>query len=77
MGKQKEIADIHSIFSTDELSVLRERREITLLPSNRKQYSAGEEVVLQVRLKNVKKLTKKIYLIDMEKQLLQNRSNIN
>jgi hypothetical protein len=49
---------------------------VTFLPSNKKRFGAKDKVALEIRLKNIKKFTKKIYTIDLEKQLLQNNRNI-
>jgi hypothetical protein len=76
LGLQKEMTNIHDLFTSEELNAIKERREITFNPSNRKNYSANDKVTLEIKVKNVKKLTKKIYTINLEKQLLQNRRNI-
>jgi hypothetical protein len=65
LGLQKEMTNIHDLFTSEELNAIKERREITFNPSNRKNYSANDKVALEIKVKNVKKLTKKIYTINL------------
>lgn len=76
IGHQKDIPKLYEIFTADELAAIKDRREITLLPTNKKRFGVNDKVTLEVRLKNIKKITKKIYTIDNEKQLLQNNRSI-
>ena len=75
-GRQDEIKNLHEILSTHELDALREQRMISFKPENKEAYKVGEEVVLQVKVKNVKVIKVKVYKIDMEKQLIQEGRDI-
>lgn len=64
LGHQKEVTKLYEIFTADELASIKDRREITLLPTNKRRFGVNDKVTLEVKLKNIKKITKKIYTID-------------
>lgn len=54
---------------------MKDRREIRLLPSNPKKYKVEDDVVLDVSIKNVKKISIKVYVLNLEKHLLGDSCN--
>ena len=76
LEKGEPIENLNRYFSKEESNDLKNRREINLKNSNKKQFSIGDEVELDLRLKNVQEIDVKIYEINLEKHLLKNHTDI-
>ncbi len=76
-GRQKEIANLYDLFTMQQLNELKEKKKLTFSPSNRKVYRSDESVQLKLTAKNVKAIAVKLFAIDLEKQYLENKCEIN
>lgn len=55
------IDNLHTLLSKSEIDRLATSKELTILESNKRRFNLGEEVVLKLKVKNVKLITAEIY----------------
>eukprot|EP00331_Platyophrya_macrostoma_P031109 CAMPEP_0176438502 /NCGR_PEP_ID=MMETSP0127-20121128/19324_1 /TAXON_ID=938130 /ORGANISM="Platyophrya macrostoma, Strain WH" /LENGTH=1497 /DNA_ID=CAMNT_0017822469 /DNA_START=43 /DNA_END=4532 /DNA_ORIENTATION=+ len=60
------VSDINRVFTLPEIKNLTESKEITILEQNRTYFSHGEDVSLQVRIKNVSSVVVKVFEFNVE-----------
>lgn len=62
--------------TADELNQLRDKREITILETNKRKWKTDEEVTLKVRVKNVSSIHVQVYRFDLEKHYSERTDEI-
>lgn len=73
--KGETVKNSEEYYSADELQSMRDKKEIRLLPTNPKKFKVEDPVVLDVAIKNVKSITIKVYVLNLEKHLLGEACN--
>ena len=66
LGLGESVPDINRVFSTSEIKKLNDAKEITILDHNRSYFKHGDEVTLQVRVKNVSSIVVKVFEFNVE-----------
>ena len=66
LGMGESVPDINRVFSTSEIKKLSDAKEMTLLDHNRAYFKHGEEVTLQVRVKNISSIVVKVFEFNVE-----------
>lgn len=61
MNKGETIENIHTILSNNEVNQIKEKKKISILTKNKKHFAVDEDVILTIRVKNVKIIKIKIY----------------
>lgn len=56
---------------------MKDRKEIKLHSTNSKKFSVEDDVVLDVSIKNIKRINIKVYQLNLEKHLLGETCNYN
>lgn len=63
LTKGDKFNNITEIFNEIKLNTLRDKRELSVLPSNKKLYTHGEEVKVTLRIKHINSLQVNIFEI--------------
>lgn len=77
LQKGENFNNVTEIFTEIELNTLRDKRELKILNSNKKQFLHGEDVKLTLRFKNIHSLQVNIYEIDTLGYYLQSLPKFN
>lgn len=76
LAQGKTLGNLHSIFSKEQTDKLRNAKELTILETNKKRFAVDEDVVLQLRIKNIKKVDIDVYELSTEKHCLSSTGDI-
>lgn len=68
--KGESVHNVNSILKVHEIAELRDKKKISILSKNKKIFKVDEDVVLTVRVKNVKSIRVKIFELNLEKSYL-------
>lgn len=72
----KTLDNLHSIFSKEQADKLRNAKELTILETNKRSFGVDEDVVLHLRVKNIRKIEIDVYEVSTEKHYLSNSGDI-
>ena len=68
--------NLHTLLSKNVLEELTAKKELTILDKNKKRFDTKEDVVLKLKVKNVKRITAEVYELSTEKHHLSTESAI-
>jgi hypothetical protein len=68
--------NLHTLLSNYEIKKLTLSKELTILESNKRRFAVNEEVVLKLRIKNVKSIIAEVYELNTEKPYLHSQTDI-
>lgn len=76
LNRGDELGILDKVLSEDEKAKIAARKYITLSEKNKKKFNVDEEVVLTVKVKNIKNIKVKVYELNLEKQYLEDSKEI-
>jgi hypothetical protein len=68
--KGEAVPNVNNILKSNELNELKDKKKVSILAKNKKIFKVDEDVVLTIRVKNVKNIRVKIYELNLEKSYL-------
>lgn len=76
MGKQDEVKNIHSIFSVWEVNQMKDKKMLTFTENNKSVYKINEKVSLELKVKNIRNVSLKLFGVNLEKHYLENSREV-
>ena len=55
------------VLSSDEIAELRDKKELTILPKTKKHFKVEDDIVLNLKAKNIASMQVKVYELNLEK----------
>lgn len=76
LTKGETVPNVNYILKPDEITELKDKKKVSILSKNKKIFKVDEDVVLTIRVKNVKSIKVKIYELNLEKSYLEKQNKI-
>lgn len=68
--------DVEKNLTEDQKLAIRQKKELTICKSNKGSFKVEEDFILKIKVKNISKITVKIYEMNLEKHYIQRKGQI-
>ena len=76
LSKGESLGILEKVLTEDEKLKISEKKYITITEKNKKKFKVDEDVVLNVKVKNIKEIKVKVYELNLEKHYLEEFSEV-